>query len=211
MLVVKSLFTGSMFVVFHKDKSKFQTQLNNIMEESSLPWRMANGKIFLVSSHYIEVIRKRAFELLDVVQFHGALEEFETALVELSNKCPENAIRNANLAVESTSKEILGVGKIKPGELYHRLITSGIIPEYYKGFLEAFERNILRCVAIIRDSEQGVGHGKGSSGNTVSLELAELAVNLSGVLINFLIKQYLRSTSTQTKVEGEISIEDSPF
>lgn len=195
-----------------KNKNQFQARFNDIMEESGLPWRMANGKVFPVDSSYIdEEIMRRAYELLDEMQFHGALEEFERARVDLSNGYSEGAIQNANLAVESTIKEILGVEKAKPGELFRRLIASGLIPEYYKGFLKAFEENILRCVAIIRNEELGVGHGKGPSRNVLPLALAELAVNLSGVLINFLIKQHLRNINTGVKVEGEISVEDLPF
>lgn len=189
--------------LFHENlgdkKNQFQTRVNDIMEESGLPWRMANGKIFPVDSSYIdEGIMRRASALLGEMKFHGALEEFERARVDLSNGYPEGAIQNANLAVESTIKEILGVERAKPGELFSRLIASGLVPEYFKGFLRDFEGSILRCVAVIRNEELGVGHGKGPSRKVVSLELAELAVHLSGVLINFLVKQHLRKMSIET-------------
>lgn len=195
-----------------EDKDKFQTCINSIMEESDLPWRMASGKIFPMDSSYLdEVIMRRASRLLDEIQFHGALEEFERARVDLANSRPEGAIQNANLAVESTIKEILGVQRLKPGELFRGLIDSGIVPEYFKGFLTDFEKNILRRVAIIRNEELGVGHGKGPSKEVVPLELAELAVYLSGVLINFLIKQYLSKIGAETITEGKADTEDISF
>ena len=102
-----------------EDKNQFQTRFNDIMEESDLPWRMANGKIFPVDSSYIdEKIMRRASELLYKMQFHGALEEFGRARGDLSNGYSEGAIQNANLAVESVIKEILGVDKEKPGNLF---------------------------------------------------------------------------------------------
>ena len=137
-------------------------------------------------------------------------EEFGKARIDLTNSDYEGAIQNANLAVESTIKEILGVERARPGKLFKDLVESGIIPEYYTGFLKTFEENILRCVAVIRNEELGVGHGKGPSRVVVPQELAELAVNLSAVLMNYLIKQYLNRTGTNSEVE-EIDEEDLPF
>jgi hypothetical protein len=194
------------------DRESFQNCFNNIMEENSLAWRMADGKIFPVDSIYVaEELMRRVYELLHEVKFQGALQEFEKARIGLTNCDYEGAIQNAYLAVESTIKEILGIKKAKPGKLFKDLATSGIIPEYYTGFLKAFEENILRCVAIIRNEELGVGHGKGPSRDVIPRELAELAVNLSGVLINYLIKQYLNRTSANSEVEEEIDPEDLPF
>ena len=194
------------------NRNSFQHAFNEIMEENSLPWRMADGKIFPVDSAYIdEEIIRRSYELLHEAKFHGALQEFEKARTHLANGVYDDAIQNANLAVESVIKEILGVEKARPGELFHRLIDSGLIPEYYRGFLKAFEENILRCVAIMRNEELGVGHGRGPSKNVVPPDLAELAINLSGVLINFLVKQYLRKIGASIKEEGKINDEDIPF
>jgi hypothetical protein len=193
-------------------RNPFQHSFNQIMEENGLPWRMAGGKIFPVDSAYIdEEVTRRAHELLHEVGFHGALQEFEKARVDLTNGDCEGAIQNANLAVESVLKEILGVERAKPGELYRGLIGSGLMPEYYTGFLKAFEENILRCVAIMRNEELGVGHGKGPSRNVVPLELAELAVNLSAVVMNFLIKQRLRKIGADARMESRIDAEDLPF
>ena len=193
-------------------KNPFQHSFNQIMEETGLPWRMADGKIFPVDSAYIaEEITRRAYELLHEVKFHGALQEFEKARTHLANGVYDDAIQNANLAVESVIKQILGIEKAKPGELFRGLVDSGLIPQYYRGFLKAFEENVLRCVAIMRNEELGVGHGRGASKNVVPLGLAELAVNLSGVLINFLVKQHLRKSGASTEEASGISDEDLPF
>jgi hypothetical protein len=194
------------------DREAFQNCFNSIMEENSLAWRMADGKVFPIDSIYVaEELMKRAYELLHEVKFQGALQEFEKARADLTNCDYEGAIQNANLAVESTIKEILGIKKAKPGKLFKDLIASGIIPEYYTDFLKVFEENILRCVAIIRNEELGVGHGKGPSRDVIPRELAELAVNLAGVLMNYLIKQHLKSVNADLEVEEEIEPEDLPF
>jgi HEPN domain-containing protein len=188
----------------------FQKEFNQIMEESNLPWRMAEGKIFLVDSQYIEeTVLRKSQELLSDVGFEGALKEFEKARTDLINGDYSGAIQNANLSVESVIKCILKIDEAKPGELYRELIDSKLIPEYYDGFLTAFEKNILRCVAIMRNKEKGAGHGQGAEVNEIPRELAELGVHLAGVLIHYLIKKYI-STHPQEQKNLE-QIEEVPF
>jgi hypothetical protein len=175
----------------------FQKSINTIMEEGGLEWRMADGKIFPVNSAYIEEeISKRAYRLLHQVGFRGALHEFEKARADLANGDNSGAIQNANLAVESTIKGILGIEKARPGQLFRSIIDAGIVPQYFRGFLESFEENILRSVAIIRNEELGAGHGQGAEPNIIPRTLAELAVNLSAVIIYFLIERHLESGKT---------------
>lgn len=191
------------------DAYNFQKTVNEIMEESNLGWRMADGKIFPVQSAYIEEeITRRAYNLLHQVSFEGALVEFEKARTDLANGDESGAIQNANLAVESTIKGILEVGKAKPGKLFRSLIELEIVPEYYDGFLNAFEENILRSVAIIRNEELGAGHGQGATQNVIPKSLAELAVNLSAVLIYFLIERHLES---KEKEQASQESEDYPW
>lgn len=183
-----------LFYAMHNvDKAiSFQKGLNSILEENNLPWRMTEGKIFPMDSAYIEEqVLRRAQYLLNEVKFHGALEEFEKARIDLTNGDCKDAIDNANMAVESTIKGILKIDKAKPGELFRKLIDSGFIPDYFSGFLKCFEKDILRCTAVIRNEELGVGHGQGVKINKISPALAELAVHLAGVLIVFLIKECL--------------------
>lgn len=193
-----------------ENKNLFQRLLNEIMDEGNLPWRIADGKIFPVDSVYIEeeIIRK-AYTLLHEVKFQGALQEFEKARADIANNDYEGAIQNANLAVESTIKGILKIERAKPGELFRKLIDSGIVPQYYSGFLKAFEENILRCVAIIRNEELGVGHGQGAKINRIPPALAEIAVNLSGVLIKFLIERHLEGQEKEVQESDNIDLE--PF
>lgn len=186
----------------------FQRNFNQIMEESNLPWRMAEGEIFPVDSQYIEgTILRKSYDLLNEVGFEGALKEFEKARSDLINGDCAGAIQNANLAVESTIKGILKIERAKPGELYRKLIELKLIPAYYEGFLDAFEKNILRCVAIMRNEEKGAGHGQGPKVNEIPMELAELGVHLAGVLIHYLIKKYI-STHNLQNAEKEYSEEN---
>ena len=195
-----------------ESNSSFQKGLNEIFSESELSWRMAEGEIFPIDSHYVEehVLRKSQ-ELLKSLKFHGALEEFKKARTDLVNGDYQGAIQNANLAVESTVKGILGIEKEKPGILFRKLIDSEIIPEYYEGFLKAFEKNILRCVAKMRNEEKGAGHGQGPEINVIPEELAELGLHLSGVIIHYLMKKHI-STIKNSESKDETDFDDDlPF
>lgn len=188
------------FYNFLDNKVEFQKQINSIMEESKLPWRMAEGKIYPIDSSYIEEeIIAKAYQLLKTVKFEGAVREFEQARIDLVNGDYYGAIQNANLAVESTLKGVLNIERAKPGELFNRAIESGIIPEYFSGFLKSFEENILRSVAIIRNNELGCGHGQGKDVNLISPCLAELAVNMTGILVKYLISKSIEKDNSGKK------------
>lgn len=174
------------------DPVKYQRRVNAIFEDGNLPWRLLEGRIIKVDSMWLEAeIHVKAAELLSIRGFDGALAEFQQARSDLSNGDHKGAIHAANLALESTIKAILGVQHEKPGTLFHKLVESGLIPEYHEGFLKAFEEHIVRSVPTARNFEKGVGHGQGADVNEPPRSLAELAVNLSGVLILFLLKQHL--------------------
>ena len=191
------------------DPVGYQAKLNTIFDDAGLPWRMLDGRILRVDSKWLEEeIHARAAELLSVRGFEGALEEFRKARSELSGGDYKEAIHAANLALESTIKSILGIDQEKPGALYRKLMESGIVPNYYEGFLQAFEEHILRSVAVARNFERGVGHGQGATVNQPPKSLAELAVNLTGVLIVYLIRRYMELYPGQDQ-GGQAMDEDS--
>lgn len=167
----------------------FEQRVNEIFDDAAVPWRMSTGRIFQVDSKFLEEeVLHRSQELMQVQGFDGALAEFQEARSALSSHQTKPAIHNANNAVESVMKSILGVTRAKPGELIRSIIDSGIVPDYYDGFLRTFEQHVLRAVAIARNDEPGVGHGQGLEVNDVPYEFAELVVNLAGAIILFLIK-----------------------
>ncbi len=196
------------------DPTQYQSKLNVIFEDANLPWRMLEGRIIRVDSKWLEEeIHSKAAELLSVQGFEGALAEFQQARSDLSSGDCKGAIHAANLALESTIKAILGVEQEKPGVLIRKLIDSGIVPDYHEGFLKAFEEHILRSVSAVRNFEKGVGHGQGTDVNQPPKSLAELAVNLTGVLVLYLLKRHLELHPVQAETEGEPEVEgdDIPF
>jgi hypothetical protein len=194
--------------------SQYQSKLNIVFEDANLSWRMLDGRILRIDSKWLEEeIHAKAAELLVVHGFKGALAEFQQARSDLSISDYKGAIHAANLALESTIKSILNIEHEKPGALFRKLIESGIVPDYHEGFLKAFEEHILRSVAMARNFEKGVGHGQGTDVNDPPKSFADLAVNLSGVLILFLLKRHneLHPVETEVNVEKEIPDDDIPF
>lgn len=191
----------------------FQSKLNTIFEDADLPWRMLDGRIIKVDSKWLETeIHGKAAELLSTKGFEGALAEFKEARADLSSQDYKGAINSANLALESTIKSILGIEHEKPGALFRKLIESGLVPDYHHGFLKAFEEHVLRAVPAARNFEKGVGHGQGASINVPAKSLAEFAVNLSGVMILFLVKRHLEKQPAGAKEEPSSDLtDDIPF
>jgi hypothetical protein len=196
------------------DPIKYQSKLNVVFEDANLPWRMLEGRILRVDSKWLEKeIHAKAAELLSVRGFEGALGEFQQARSDVSSGDYKGAIHAANLALESTIKGILNIGQEKPGKLYRKLIDSGLVPDYHEGFLKAFEEHVLRSVAMARNFEKGVGHGQGAEVNEPPKSFAELAVNLSGVLILYLLKRHLEMhpIPAEPEPQAEVTDDDIPF
>lgn len=191
------------------DPTEYQSRLNSVFDDANLPWRMLEGRIIRIDSKWLEAeIHAKAAELLSACGFEGALLEFLNARSDLSSGDYKGAIRAANLALESSMKAILGIDKEKPGGLIRKLIDSGIVPEYHEGFINAFEEHILRAVPIARNQEKGVGHGQGSEISEPPSSLAELAVNLSGVLILYLLKRHLELHPIDKRQESESEVQE---
>lgn len=191
------------------DPAAYQSKLNVVFEDGNLPWRMTEGRIIRVDSKWLEEeIHSKANELLSISGYEGALAEFQQARSDLSSGDLKGAIHAANLAMESTIKSILGVKQVKPGVLIRKLIDSGLVPDYHEGFLKAFEEHILRSVPSTRNFERGVGHGQGTDVSEPAKSLAELAVNLSGVLILYLLKRQLETHPISTIQEEGYQEED---
>ncbi len=209
------IYYDLLFIETQAVPNEYQRKVNDIFEDANLPWRMLNGRIVRLDSKWVEAeIDAKARELLSAYRFDGALHEFQEARSTLSSGDTKGAIHAANLALESTIKSILNIEREKPGVLIRKVVESGLIPDYHEGFLKAFEEHILRSVPMARNFEKGVGHGQGIDVSEPPRSLAELAVNLAGVLILYLMKRHLELTpqpDVEKKQEEQEIEDDIPF
>jgi len=192
--------------LYGDNRNNFQYTVNEIFEESELPFIMIDGDIF--SSDLDNKLRAQSMKILETVGFEGALAEFKKAQEYFSDDKYKESINYCNLSIESVLKTILKISREKPGKLFAEFLKSGYVPEYFDGFLKEFE-HILRSVAIIRNQVLGVGHGQGDSVNDVPKSLADLSIDLSSVLIKFIINRYVESEPPQE--ESFDSSDDIPF
>ena len=170
---------------------ELQKEINRILSEADLPWRMIEGSIIKVDSEWIEnEIMEKAYLLIKANRFEGALHELEEARADLLSGDTKGCILNSGKAFESVLKPILDSPSAQPRDLIRGAMELGIIPDYYDGFLKSFENNILNSVIKIRNKEQGVSHGQGETLNVPPESLAQLALHLTGVLVFYLISRY---------------------
>jgi hypothetical protein len=191
-------------------KYEFQHQINTVLWDAAVPWRIADDIIFQVDSAYMAEVLECASRLLTTSGFEGAFEEFQKARAHLESSDTKESVHHANLALESTMKALLGIDQEKPGKLIRKMKDSGMIPAYYDEFLDNFEQ-ILRSVNIARNEEKGAGHGQGVKVAEVPAPLAELVLNLCGALIVFLVKQTAESKRPAAKSKAVEPEDDIPF
>lgn len=185
-----------------------EKELNTLFEIHNSPWRIVNGKVFLVDSEYLhnEVVAKTQ-TLLRENSVAGALEEFTEAVSCLTDRRTKEAVVNAHKSVESLMKTILETQEhLTFGRLLGNLIKSGIIPSYYQEFMVHFEK--LALGAVKERNRPGAGHGQGVEPTEVPKSLAEFAVHLAAVINLFLTKRWLESRAEQAE---DVEKDDLPF
>jgi len=135
---------------------KCEQELNECLRNHGSEWRLAGGNFFKIDSIFLaEEIDARAQMLLEAAGFEGARYEFAQARTSLTAGDTHKAVVMANNALESTMKCLLGQDRGKPGELIRWTIDKGLVPEYFEGFLKAFER-ILYTVTCARSQPRMV-------------------------------------------------------
>ena len=184
----------------YKKQASFVQELNNLFEIHHSPLRYFRGEFCLIDSAFLESqVLSAAQQLLENNSIQGALEEFLRARSALLEKDFKQTILQANHALESTLKFVLGVEKKKTAEMIKKVCFNGLVPSYYEGFLKSLH-DFLEIVPTTRTNE--AGHGQGKDVTIVPPALAELALHLSGTMIVFLIKRYMEKNPAS--IEDEV-------
>jgi len=190
-----------------------EREINDFLAMNSSAWRFLNGNAILVDSEYLhQESRVRAVALLRENNAMGALEEFNSAVQDLQSGETKDAIVKAHKSVESVMKTVLGVEDHQTfGKLLAALKKSGLIPDYYDGFLDHFEK--LALGAVKSRNQPGTAHGQGLIPADFSTNLAEFTVNLAGVINVFILKSWAESGRKPEKQNPPLSTgeDDCPF
>lgn len=192
----------------------FQRELNEILDEESCPWRFCDYDFFKIDSKFMEErVLAQTQELLNEQSYHGAMQEFVEARNDFSAGDFKGTILNACKAFESVMKIILCKDGGAAGDLIKGLDKAGILDDIPQNLRRPFETSVLQSVPFLRNTL--AGHGQGQQLVTVSRELAELGLHLSGALILFCIQRQLTmnpsSSSNPAYIPDELPDDDVPF
>ena len=169
----------------------FQEAINDIMIEEKSPWLLCDGYFFKLDSDFLNAqILKAAHKLLTDNNYAGPLDEFTEARKDLTAGNHKDAIHNACKAFESVLKTIEQKPRSKVGDLIH-----GLPSNFHHGLPDKianeFGDKVLYALPFLRNEISGHGQGKSVIKDEACKNIANLAVNLAGCFIVFLIQRHL--------------------
>jgi hypothetical protein len=175
-----------------QEVNRCESELNSILKINNSPWRFENGEALLINSDYLyEEILSKTLRLLRTGDEYPVLDKFHNAVMGLQSGNYKTAVAEAHNSVSEVTKHTLELQKDYPlHDLLTRLTDSGMIPAYYKDFLECFEKLVDGAVKNLPDEDAETA----GLDNVISRNLAEFAINLSGAINLFIIQSALKTT-----------------
>jgi len=169
-------------------KSAIETELNQILKTENLHIRFLDGEFFRIDSDFAESeILFRTNNLLKLNNFEAAHINFIEAKERLSSGDFSGSIVKANNALESYLKKLLDEKYENQGKLKKSLIKSGIIPDYFQGFIDSFEGIVQSAFTMANKSARHGGKEIVSEINRIDEPLAAFYLNLVGSIIIFIV------------------------
>lgn len=178
--------------VMEHAKPAFVKDLNQLLKINHLPLRFIEGELIRLDSEFVEnEILFKTGELLKVGSFDKAYEDFNDARRRLSIGDYSGSIISSNNAMESFLKKLLNKKNDNQGSLKKELTKTGLIPEYFIGFIDVFEGFLQSVFTIANKSSR---HGQielPENRNMVDEPIAGFCLNLVGVLILFISERHI--------------------
>jgi len=179
------------------DRDEFQNKINSILEEERYPWILVRGLFFKIDSLFFEKhIYSKTEQFLADDNFAGALDEYKKAREYLTKGEYSEAILYSNKSFESVLKVITNDDSGIAKKMIDGLLITSIYNELPDDFVKGFGEKVLSALPFIRNKLSG--HGQGSEIIKTPKCVAELAINLSGTYINFLITRYNMTNTNDT-------------
>lgn len=189
-------------------KTQFVKELNEWLKIWEKPVRFLEGEFFRMDSEFLESeILFRSETLLKRGSFFKANEDFIDARRRLSSGDYSGCIVSANNALESLLMKITNNDSDNQGSLKKSIIRSGLIPNYFGGFLEHFEGLLQSAFTLANKSSR---HGKmdfPDERNKITEPVASFCLNMVGTYIVFMVERYLESNPVIDNVsfaDGEV-------
>lgn len=203
-------------VLSQGEKSPFQSELNSLMKQYDMPWRLLDGNFIKIDSQQFEQdLKNKALiemEELSKIQpeFRSAYSEFHEACENLTNKDNKYAILNACKSFESVLKVVLNENRGTPDYLTKMFIESkymNTLPLDVKK--TGFQEKVLMGLPFLRNNI--AGHGDGKESYQVPESLANLSINLAAALNTYFIEQYRTYVAIEKNQEKQEVDDEIPF
>jgi hypothetical protein len=170
-----------------RDGSSLQSALNAVLEEEGSPWRMSDGRMYLVDSRYVDALKSNAADEMRRQGWLGAHEEFADARSHLLAGQADDAIQNANRAFESALQSLLNRKGGTAGDLLKALLKdTALLDGIPEAARKAIVAQVLQGLPTLRHNLGG--HGQGDDPIDVPRSFGNLAINLSAAYITFLLQ-----------------------
>lgn len=172
--------------------------INRYLGSNGLKYKIAEGRLVALDRVLtFEQIENPALQMLDGDErFKAAAEELHEAVSSRRSGSPDDAIRNASHALESTI-DIIGrsLGWTMPSGRQLSALLSVVRQNRLIGNreLDALDRHFVKFVEVVvggaRDVEPGAGHGAGSGGDVDPIK-AEFVVDVACAAIKALYSTF---------------------
>ncbi|MGB4035532.1 MAG: hypothetical protein WBH41_00905 [Limnochordia bacterium] len=178
----------------------FQVELNQVLDEERSPWRMTDGRMYLIDSRFLDALKDQAEEEMKRHGFLGAYEEFRDAREHLQAGDIDDAIHKANCALESVLKSLLDEREGTAGDLLKKLRTKTrllhAVPDEAQ---KAITSCVLQGLPALRHKLGG--HGQGAHPIDIPRAYGDLAINLAAAYVKFLLDVKKESALVQESEE----------
>ncbi|OEU42166.1 hypothetical protein BGV40_11040 [Methanosarcina sp. Ant1] len=194
--VVDFLRTIGLFIHIKKNETQHEpnerlrntiNDINDLFKLDKIGYEIVNEKIIRKDSEYLhEQVIKQTINLLYTNDFKGPLVEFQKALDHYIRKEYKDTIQEANNSFESTMKSIL----TKRNIAFKQDANADLLLDYLKenGVIYSYTKPLFQGLPKLRNNQSG--HGQGIDPKEVNQSYAELALNLAGTFVVFLITRY---------------------
>lgn len=161
--------------------------INDIFKIDKIGYEIVSERIIRKDSEFLqEQVIKTTINLLYTNDFNGPLEEFQKALDHYLRKEYKDTIQEANNSFESTMKSVLT--KLNTNFNQSDVASKLIEKLCEKEIIYPYNQSLFQGLPTIRNNQSG--HGQGIDPKVINKSYAELALNLAGSFIVFLINRY---------------------
>ena len=189
-----------------QSESAFVTDLNAVLAEEEMPWRMLNGEMVLLDDTFARSqIAARADQSIRQSGFDGANLELRRARNHVVDGDGRGAVHRAGSAFESVMMALLDAQRGKGAKLLQTLNREGYFADLPVRLRQPFIREVLEALPWMRN-ELG-GHGQGEAQIDVPRAYAQLAADLASSFSHFLISLKLERDGD---LQPTLTIEDAP-